>query len=66
MKIIKTASVAKLEFNLKELDNLNLYNILEPFIKEAKKMKNPCWKNYKMVGTKTKNGKEVPNCVPKE
>jgi len=29
-------------------------------------MKNPCWKNYKMVGTKTKNGKEVPNCVPKK
>jgi hypothetical protein len=26
----------------------------------------PCWKNYKMVGTKKKNGKEVPNCVPKE
>ena len=26
----------------------------------------PCWKNYKMVGTKTKNGKEVPNCVPEE
>lgn len=27
-------------------------------------MENPCWKNYLMVGTKTKNGKEVPNCVP--
>jgi len=27
----------------------------------------PCWKNYKMVGTKKgKGGKEVPNCVPKE
>jgi hypothetical protein len=26
----------------------------------------PCWKNYKQVGTKTKNGREVPNCVPKE
>ena len=25
----------------------------------------PCWKNYEMVGTKTKDGKEVPNCVPK-
>lgn len=24
----------------------------------------PCWKNYKMVGMKTKDGKEVPNCVP--
>ena len=25
---------------------------------------NPCWKGYEMVGTKMKNGKEVPNCVP--
>ena len=28
------------------------------FIDEA------CWKNYKMVGTKKKGGKTVPNCVP--
>ena len=34
---------------------------------ETKKMKNdPCWDNYKMVGTKKKNGKTVPNCVPEE
>ena len=25
---------------------------------------NPCWKGYKPVGTKKKNGKVVPNCVP--
>jgi len=30
------------------------------------KGKDPCWKDYEMVGTKKKNGKEVPNCVPKE
>ena len=38
-------------------------------VKEAKKMKgeDPCWKDYKMVGTKKgKGGKEVPNCVPEE
>lgn len=35
---------------------------------EAKKMKgkDPCWDNYEMVGTKQKNGREVPNCVPKK
>ena len=27
--------------------------------------KDPCWKDYEMVGTKMKDGKEVPNCVPK-
>jgi len=26
----------------------------------------PCWDNYKQVGMKKKNGKKVPNCVPKE
>lgn len=25
----------------------------------------PCWKDYEMIGMKTKNGKKVPNCVPK-
>ena len=31
-----------------------------------KKEKDPCWKNYEQVGMKTKDGKEVPNCVPKK
>jgi hypothetical protein len=26
----------------------------------------PCWDGYEMVGKKEKDGKEVPNCVPKE
>ena len=26
----------------------------------------PCWDTHKQVGVKMKNGKEVPNCVPKE
>ena len=26
----------------------------------------PCWDSHKMVGTKKKGGKQVPNCVPKE
>jgi hypothetical protein len=25
---------------------------------------NPCWKGYTQIGMKTKNGKQVPNCVP--
>ena len=27
-------------------------------------MKNPCWKGYKAYGTKMKDGRKVPNCVP--
>lgn len=28
------------------------------------KKKDPCWKGYQQYGTKDKDGKEVPNCVP--
>ncbi len=31
----------------------------------AKSKDDPCWENYEQVGMKMKNGKEVPNCVPK-
>ena len=29
-----------------------------------KELTDACWKGYKQVGMKDKNGKEVPNCVP--
>lgn len=35
------------------------------FITENLRNENPCWKGYHPVGTKKKNGKTVPNCVPK-
>ena len=31
---------------------------------ELNENKGPCWPGYKQVGTKMKNGKKVPNCVP--
>ena len=34
--------------------------------KYNKEDKDPCWKDYEMVGMKKKDGKEVPNCVPKK
>jgi hypothetical protein len=33
---------------------------------EEKKDDDPCWDNYEQVGMKKKDGKEVPNCVPKQ
>jgi hypothetical protein len=27
--------------------------------------KDPCWKGYEQVGMKSKEGKQVPHCVPK-
>ena len=28
------------------------------------KKEDPCWSGYEMIGSKKKNGKKVPNCVP--
>lgn len=33
---------------------------------EAKSLSKACWKGYKAIGLKKKNGKQVPNCVPEE
>ena len=30
----------------------------------VKKKDDPCWKGYKKVGTKTKDGKKINDCVP--
>lgn len=38
--------------------------ISSSYDKIMEKMKDPCWKGYKMVGQKEKDGKKVPNCVP--
>jgi hypothetical protein len=32
----------------------------------TKSKDDPCWDSHVQLGTKKKNGKEVPNCVPKE
>jgi hypothetical protein len=47
--------------------NCEASEILKTLV-EAKKMKgkDPCWKDYEMVGTKQKDGRTVPNCVPKD
>ena len=40
-----------------------MYVLLEQGVSEDS---DPCWDSHKMVGTKKKGGKTVPNCVPKE
>jgi hypothetical protein len=39
---------------------LNAQGVAESALDEA------CWKDYRQLGTKQKNGKTVPNCVPKK
>lgn len=51
--------------NILESQGVGFYEgYLEEGLRDPKD--NPCWKGYKPVGTKKKNGKTVPNCVPKE
>ncbi len=41
---------------------MRINEILTEGLKDPKD--NPCWKGYHPVGTKKKNGRTVPNCVP--
>ena len=55
------------------VDHALKYNFTEDETREFWKKKldsgwaseaDPCWKGYKQIGMKDKNGKQVPNCVP--
>lgn len=43
---------------------MTIKNVFRASLYEMKD--DPCWDGYEMVGKKEKNGKEVPNCVPKK
>jgi hypothetical protein len=54
--------------NGKETSLSDVIALIKPFpkdIKESVNEENPCWKGYEQIGMKMKDGKEVPNCVPK-
>jgi hypothetical protein len=56
--------MSKLRITESQLKTLKGFLIYEnENIKEEEE--NPCWDGYEMVGMKEKDGKEVPNCVPK-
>jgi len=38
----------------------------EAGVEKAEDVSDACWEGYEAYGTKKKNGKEVPNCVPKK
>jgi len=47
-----------LDFPMEEQNNM-LKELIRTSLNEK-----ACWKGYKQIGMKTKNGKKVPNCVP--
>ena len=46
----------------KEIEDMKKEEVKEP----TGDLKDACWKGYTAVGMKMKNGRKVPNCVPKE
>lgn len=50
--------------NEKKLNLFSFSEFLSETKRNLKKDKGPCWQGYRQVGTKTKNGRSVPNCVP--
>lgn len=42
----------------------NAKGMIEATKKSTGKLKDACWKGFTAVGTKTKGGRTVPNCVP--
>lgn len=42
----------------------HIVNLMDEAKKKITAKNDPCWSGYHMVGTKKKNGREVPNCVP--
>ena len=56
-QVMDSLGIDKSEFNKM---SSKLKGTMESTIKEE----SPCWKGYKQVGMKDKNGKQVPNCVP--
>jgi hypothetical protein len=63
MKITKTAS-GKTIVKMSQVEWTNMGK-KAGWLNEAKK-DDPCWEGYEQVGMKEKDGKEVPNCVPKK
>ena len=56
--------LAELLEHLNKLDQNGLYKEADDITEKMKD--DPCWEGYEMIGEKEKNGKKVPNCVPKK
>lgn len=65
---LKKEAMIQVEGKVYHVKNGSYVPVSEELIDEAKKMKgeDPCWDSHEMIGHKMKNGKKVPNCVPKE
>ena len=58
-KMIKNPDPSK----VKQYGGTKYVDMLKKKLSKLQEDKDPCWKGYKQVGMKTKDGKKVPNCV---
>lgn len=69
-EVMTTVEPFETEVKENEQERRTIAEILQEAKKKRKKRKmdgeDPCWDGYEMVGHKMKDGKEVPNCVPKK
>lgn len=64
-KVLDNAS-KNFKISADPIDKIKIKDAFKSFNESKEKMEDdPCWDDYEMVGTKKKDGKEVPNCVPK-
>ena len=67
-KTAKAPEDIGLNFQREHIDIEDLHIAMTEGLKQARKNvgASTCWKGYKAKGTKTKDGKEVPNCVKED
>ena len=51
---------------VKQYGGTKYVDMLKKKLARLEEDEDPCWKGYKQLGMKKKNGKDVPNCVPEE
>ena len=57
--------IKKIIYKMLEVGDLGVREASEEEPSTMDKMAKGCWKGYKRIGGKKKNGRMVPNCVPK-
>jgi hypothetical protein len=55
-----------MKITIAELRNLIKEEIEKSLSEEEEGLPGACWSGYEAIGFKEKNGKRVPNCVPKK
>jgi len=64
--VLEVYDAAEVDSSKSATEQQQRFAAVNHFVAEARKsgLEGACWKGYEAIGTKKKNGKTVPNCVP--